>query len=423
VSPPTPRIPGRPRPWPERLAAHYRSSFEGLSREVWILSIVLFVNRCGTMVVPFLALYLTDEHGFSESAAGEVMATYGVGSMIGVYLGGQLVDRIGYRLVMIGSMLAGGLAFIGFGFLEPGAGLFAGAVAMGCLAESFRPANVTAVAAFATPEQRPRAYALNRLALNLGFSVAPAAAGWLAEVDYGWLFWIDGVTCIVAGLALAVLLPAASRDREVHEAEPEGEATSPFRDGFFLWVLGLLFLQGVVFCQVMGTYPLYLRDQNGFREALVGTVMTANGLLIVAAEMPFIRMIQHRNPLRVMGVGVLFVGLGFGLTPLHPSLAWILFLVVVWTIGEMLVSPMLTTWVANRADKRSRGRYMAAMGMTFALCNIAAPLAGTWTYEHVGPAELWYLCLGICVVAYVGYQVLAARERPPVVRASDTVDA
>ena len=393
-----------------RFFAYYRESFRGLSREVWILSIVLLVNRCGTMVVPFLALYLTAEHGFTESGAGEIMALYGVGSMIGVGLGGHLVDRVGYRLVQIVSMIAGGLAFMGFGLLGPGPGMLAGAVVMGLMVESFRPANTTAVAAFAPPKDRPRAYALNRLALNLGWTMAPALAGFLAEVDYSWLFWIDGATCIAAGIALAILLPASSTEREVKEPEPEGLARSPLRDRFFLSVLGLLFVQGVVFCQVMGTYPLYLRDVNGFRERIIGFVMLLNGAIIVLAEMPLVRSIETRNPLRVMAVGVVFVGLGFGLLPLDSSLAWVVLLMLVWTVGEMLVSPLLSSWVANRADKRSRGRYMAAMGMTFSLCHVAAPLAGTRVYEKNGPDVLWYGCLGVCVLAYFAYQVAAKRE-------------
>ncbi len=393
-----------------RFFEHYRKSFQGLSREVWILSVVLLVNRCGTMVVPFLALYLTAEHGFTESGAGEIMAMYGVGSMVGVGLGGHFVDRAGYRIVQIVSMIVGGLAFMGFGLLEPGVGMLAGAVVMGMLVESFRPANTTAVAAFAPPKDRPRAYALNRLALNLGWTLAPALAGFLAEVDYSWLFWIDGATCIAAGIALAILLPASSREREVQEPEPVGPVRSPLRDRFFLSVLGLLFVQGVVFCQVMGTYPLYLRDVNGFRERVIGFVMLLNGALIVLVEMPLVRTIEHRSPLRVMAVGVVFVGLGFGLLPLHSSLAWVVLLMLVWTVGEMLVSPLLSSWVANRADKRSRGRYMAAMGMTFSLCNVAAPLVGTRVYENQGPDVLWYGCLGVCVLAYFAYQIAAKRD-------------
>lgn len=398
------------RSWIRTILDHYRHSMSGLSREVWVLSIVLFVNRCGTMVLPFLALYLTDQWGFSEFQAGLLLATYGVGSFGGVYLGGWLVDRIGYRAVQIASMALAGAGFVVFGYLEPGVELYVGAFGLGMLAESFRPANASALAAFATPAERPRAYALNRLALNLGWTIAPAVAGFLAEVDYGWLFWIDGVTCVAASVALAMLLPRSSQEREVEEAVPEGAPRSPWRDRFYLATLVLLLLQGVVFMQIMGTYPLYLRDVLAYPERLIGIVMLLNGAIIVLAEMPFITAIQGKDPLRMIALGVLCIGFGFGLLPLHGSLAFVIALMVLWTIGEMLVSPLLSSWVANRADKRSRGAYMAAMGMTFSTCSIVAPLGGTWIYQYLGPDVLWYGSLVLLGLVFVAYQGLAARE-------------
>jgi predicted MFS family arabinose efflux permease len=362
------------------------------------------------MVMTFLTLYLTKVFEFRPFQAGVVVATYGLGSILGVWSGGRLVNLIGYRSVQIWSMILAGVGFIVFGMLGSGREMYVGIFVLGALAESFRPANAAALAAFATPEERPRAYALNRLALNLGWTAGPALGGFLLAYNYSLIFWVDGATCILAGVALAMLFPAWSSENEIVEPEPEGPVRSPWRDKFYLATLFLLGIQGVVFMQVMTTYPLYLRDVRGLSPRMIGWVLAFNGAIIVATEMPLISAIKHRNALRTIAVGVLFIGLGMGLLPLHGSLIWILFLMLLWTIGEMLVSPLLSTWVANRADKRSRPSYMAAMGMTFSACHVISALSATAVYDFIGPNPLWFGCLGALFLTFLGYRFLAARE-------------
>ena len=91
----------------------YIDSFSGFRKEVWILAAVTFVNRAGTMVVPFLSLYLTQSMGFTLPQIGWVMSSFGLGSVVGSWLGGKLSDRIGFYAVMVGALLTFGLAFIG----------------------------------------------------------------------------------------------------------------------------------------------------------------------------------------------------------------------------------------------------------------------------------------------------------------------
>lgn len=389
----------------------YREAFRGLSREVWIVSLALFVNRCGTMVLTFLVLYLTSQQGYSESEAGVVLAVYGLGSIAGVAAGGWLVDRVGFRAVLVGSLAAGGLGFIGFGFVGPGPGMLVAAAVVGFLVESFRPANAAAVASFCRPHERARAYGLNRLALNLGWTIGPALGGLLAAVDYQWLFWVDGATCIASALLLAVALPAADPPRAQENVERATAPRSPWRDGFFLMVFGLLVVQGLVFFQVMSTYPLYLHDVRGYSTRLVGLVLVVNGALVVLVEMPLIKRLETGNALALCGFATLLIGLGFGLLPLSGALSWVVLLMVVWTFGEMLVAPMMTAWVANRAPDESRGAYMAAFTIAFSLCSAGAPYLGTLVYERAGPNTLWWGCFGVCCLAFLAFLALSRRER------------
>ena len=394
-----------------RLLAVYREAFQGLSREVWILSLVLFINRCGSMVLPFLVLYLTSRRGYTASEAGEVLAAYGVGAIFGIGAGGWLTDRIGFRVVQVVSMALSGLGFIGFSFLVEPPAVLAGGFGLGLLAESFRPANGSALAAFSPPHLRARAFGLNRLALNLGWTIGPAFGGFLAEVDFKLLFWIDGATCLLAALGLVVMLPASTgpgerADREANEqaAHPAG---SPWRDRIFMLAFGFLLLQCLVFFQLQSTYTLYLVEARGFSTRVVGVMIAVNTVLIVLFEMPLVKSIEHRDPLKMIALASLCVALGFGLLPLSGSLVWIVFLALLWTLGEMLTSPTMSGWVANRAGPGSRGAYMAAFGIAFSVAFALGPWLGTRVYERFGPDWLWWGCLVVGAVSATGFRALA----------------
>ncbi len=391
-----------------RLLALYRDAFRGLSREVWLLSLFMFVNRAGTMVLVFLVLYLTERHGYSATQAGTVLMLYGIGSICGIAASGWLVDRIGFRAVQVGALALGGCGLIIFGTLDPGWPMAVGAVLLGLVGESFRPANSTAISVFSRPENRARAFGLNRLAINLGVSIGPAIGGFLAEVDYSWLFWVDGATCIVAAGLMLVFVPAKPRAEGDEAQAPAG--TSPWRDRAFVSMFALLASSGLIFFQVMSTYPLHLDQVFGFSKSVIGQVLAVNALIIVLFEMPLVKALEGREPLRLIGVAGLLLGAGFGLLPLVTSLAGVVALVVVWTVGEMLMAPMSITWVANRANDSNRGAYMAAFGICFSLCSALAPLLGTAVFEHLGPRVLWFGCGALGWVVFVGFRALAARE-------------
>ncbi len=387
----------------------YRSAFRGLSREVWILSVVSLVNRCGSMVIPFLAVYLTTRHGYEPSEAGTLLMFYGVGAMVGIELGGRLTDRFGWRPVMIGSLVGNGFARFALGGAGNAETITAAAVVLGILSEGFRPANAVALAAHARPDELARAFGLNRLAINIGWTIGPLLGGLLAQFDYGWLFAVDGLTCIAAALTLRALLPP--REREDPGGSDGGPVTSPWRDRLFVCALVMLMLQGVVFFQVQSTFPLYLNSVRGHTELTIGALLSVNTLVIILFEMVLVHAISKRNPLRVVGVAGALVGLGFGLLPYAHTHAAIVGTVIVWTAGEMLAFPMIQAWVAKRSSSSTRGRYMSAFGLTYSVASVIAPVAGTFLFEELGPDSVWHACLAIGAVQLVGFVLLARRGK------------
>jgi len=392
-----------------RVVRAYRAAFAGLGREVWLLAGSALVNRAGTMVLPFLSLYLTRRLGLTPLEAGQILALYGVGSVIGSWVGGWLSDRIGAVQVQLLSFVAAGFAFLVLGSARSFSGVAMAVLAAAILADSHRPAMMAAVSHYSEPATRTRAFALIRLAINLGMAVGPAVGGILAVRHYGWLFIGDALTCWAAALLLVLTLGLPEERVRRGDGPRRRGGTSPWRDVPFVAFLLLVFVLGAMFFQIWSTMPLDLRDVHGLTEPAIGGIFALNALLVVLFEMLLLRALEDREPLRVLGVGAGLVGAGLGLLAMGRGYAIAFASMLGWTLGEMLSLPMSNVIVANRAPTERIGSYMGAYSMAFALAFVVAPITGTAVYQRWGGVALWPSLAVVGLVVGVGF---ASMRRP-----------
>jgi predicted MFS family arabinose efflux permease len=409
------------------LLATYRAAFAGLGRSVWLLSIASLINRAGTMVMPFLLLFLIEKRGFTNIEAGRTLALYGLAAMFASYAGGRLCDRFGAVRILKTSLLLTGFAFLALGRVEGRLAISGMVILLSLVGEVFRAANLTALTAASAPGERSQSIALLRLAINAGMAVGPSAGGLLAAYGYEWLFVVDGLTSILAAGLLQIAFPGGSAARAAGPgAVPFAPGAAPgqtparetpprrsaFRDRPLLAILGLVFLLNTVTFQIASTFPLSLRDLYGFSKAWIGLALAVNTLIIILFEMVLVHSLRRRDPLKVAAVGaVLFCG-GLALLPFGRGFAYLACTVVIWTLGEMLVFPLVTSAIAARAPEESAGTYMGLLSFSFAAAFVAAPLVGTWVYEQLGPRTLWLGCGAVGLVVGAGFQWVARAISP-----------
>lgn len=371
-----------------RLLNAYRRAFAGLPRTVWALAAAGLVNRSGSMVLPFLSLYLTTQLGLSPSTAGWVVGLYGTGSVAGSLLGGWLVDRIGAVRVQQMSLLGNALGFFLLPLARQPWSLAIVVLATSVVGEMLRPAMMSGAAQAAAPPVRARAMALVRLAHNLGFAVGPAVGGLLATINYHWLFITDGGTCAAAAMLLGGVFGWRARPIPVdHHGGPAGPAS--WRRPAFAAFLAAVFALGMVFFQIFATLPLYWRHAWGLAESRIGLLLGINGVLIVSVEMLLVHRLERHSPLRVAAVGSLLVCLGFALMSVGHGALWAAVTVLVWTIGEMLAMPQINAVAASQGGPGESGRTMGAFTLAFSLAFVVAPLTGMAVYQHWGGTVLW----------------------------------
>src|SRR3984893_6971426 len=328
-----------PKRWPFSLADSRLNPWRrlgGLPREVWLLFATNLITPAGIMVLPFLVLYLTRELGFSLARSGSMLAVYGASAIVFGPIGGRLSDRIGALPVMRMSLIASGLVLLLFPLaklLVAGAGrtgLWAG------WAEMFRPASLAAITHVVAPEQRRQAFAVNRLAINLGMSIGPALGGFLATVSFRWLFLVDGATSLAAGASL--VLSGFPPRPHVASSNPAVEApadrTRPpggHRDRRLLLFLAAMFPVNVVFFQHISSMPLFLVQDLRLSPATYGLLFTVNTLMIVFLEVPVNLSTAHWPHRVTLSAGALLCGLGFGALAVAWDVWSVAATVAIWT--------------------------------------------------------------------------------------------
>lgn len=383
----------------------YKTAYSGLPKEAWLLSLVEFVNRSGNMVFFYMTLYMTQTFGYSTTQAGQVISAFGLGALLGAYLGGKLTDTIGAYNVQKISLALTGIGYLVLGQLTSYWPLLVTMFFVGIMSESLHPANATAMSQVCPPELRTKGFALNRLAINLGVTIGPVVGGYLAMVDYGLLFRIDGITCLLAAGLFMVFFKTARPPVGPHE-ESSTVKGSVFKDLYFLKILAFVFFIGVIFVQLYNTFPLFIRTVYGFRENRIGLLIAINTVIIVLFEMLLMDALKKQPLKRIIALGGLLLGVGFALMPLGRGFLFGAFTVVVWTVGEMLALPAITTLIANHSDDTVRGKYMGMFGLAFALSLMVGPALGAKIYASLGPDILWYGCGVLGILLWLGFTFL-----------------
>ncbi|WP_408641370.1 MFS transporter [Salinimicrobium sediminilitoris] len=384
----------------QRLFRAYVGSFSDLRREVWLLAFITFINRAGTMVIPFLSLYLTKNRGFSLEEVGWILTFFGLGSVAGSWLGGKLVDRIGHYKTMALSLLISGVLFIFLQFPSTFWGICAGIFIVMLVADTFRPAVFVAINAYSKPQNRTRSITLIRLAINLGFSAGPAVGGLIiATAGYSGLFWVDGITCIMAGFLLLKLLhpkKAVENPKEIISIPK-----SMMKDKAYLVFIAAMILFGFVFLQYFSTMPLYYARVHFLSESHIGLLLGLNGFLIFLFEMPLIKYLEGkvRSSLFHVITGTILVSISFLLINLTGWVGILLVGMIFLTLGEMIAFPFSNSFALKRAEGGKQGSYMAMYSIAFSIGHIFGHNSGMQLIDKFGYTLTWNVMILLSLVA------------------------
>lgn len=391
-----------------RVVGAYRASFSGLSKEIWLLSLVMLINRAGTMAVPFMSLYVTVKLGRSLAEAGLIITLFGVGSVLGALAGGYLTDRTGFRYVQIIAAISSGLLFILYGNITHFGTLCVLTVLLSFVADALRPANHAAIAAYSSRENLTRSYTLNRLAINLGWALGGAMGGIIAAIDYQLLFWVEGGTNIMAGLLILFLLPGTigTLTKENRTKARPADTPSPWKDLVFIRFMLLATLFTTAFFLVFRLVPVFWKQDWNLSEEKIGLLLGLNGIIIALMEMVLVRRWETRGkPLLYIMAGAIACAIGYALLllPVLQGLVLAVLFIIAITVGEMLAFPFISSHIMHQANEHNRGAYATAITLSWSVAQIIGPSGGGYIAEHFGFNWLWALLIVICLLTAWGF--------------------
>jgi len=394
-----------------RLARIYFDSYRGLSRPSWMLSAVMLINRIGAMVLPFLGVYMVVELKFTLSQTGVVLSCFGLGAMAGSALGGWLTDKVGHFRVQLSSIILSVPIFFLLPLLKDVWTLSIGVFTLSIITETFRPANSVSISVYARPENITRSFSLNRMAVNLGFSIGPALGGILATISFKLLFYGNGITALLAGLLFYFYfknLPV-NKNREllhyVNDAKKIKTGISPWKDKPFLIYSLFCCLYSICFFQMLSTLPLFYRKVHHLSEGSIGLILASNGMVVFLLEMLLVQVAERRiRATSVITLGV-FLGAFSFLILLIPSGKWVLFLAMfIMSLSEIFAMPFMATVTVKRGSHERKGAYMGLNALSVSSAFVFSPLIGTFVAEHFGFPVLWIGTAIVGVATALGFK-------------------
>jgi len=381
------------------LLKNYFKNFSQFSVEVKVLAITTFINRLGAMVVPFLSKYMLEELHFSYSQIGWVMVFFGVGSFLGTWISGKLSDKIGFYKVMVFSLFTSGLIFILLQFLTTFYSFCFGVLLLTTVSDMYRPAMLVSLDTYATKKERTKALSLVRSSVNLGFMFGPLIGGVIITLlDYTFLFYIDGLTCILSILLFSIYVKEKKLPYKLNTFKHLKEENSVFNDKPFLIHLVVTLITGILFFQMFTTLSLYYKEVFNFSSIESGLFLALNGVLILLFELSIVGYVESKNinKLLVVSYGVLAMAASYLFLLIEHSVVALVAMMIFMTIGIMFTFPFANSFVKKRSLKKQEGKFMAVFTMSYSVAHILSTKSGMTIIADYGYKANWIFltCLG-----------------------------
>jgi len=369
----------------------YVDSFRGLSSESWMLALVMLINRAGSMVLPFLGVYMTDHLGFDLKSTGIVLSCYGFGCVFGSWFGGMITDKVGEFKVQYLSLFLSVPMFCIIPLFQTEISLAIIIFLQSSISECFRPANSVAVTQYAKKENLTRVFSLNRLAMNLGFSIGPALGGILSTISYDFLFYCNALGAFFAGVTYVWFFrKRKKRNPDGIKSEEGSTDISPYRDSKFLLFAFSCFMFSLCFFQLLNTLTIFYKQEAHLTQQGIGYILAYSGFIIVLLEMLLVQMAEKKFSLHLtLLIGTILCGISFAMLGFYHKIWYLLLAMTFLCVGEIWTLPFMSTATALRSGVNNKGAYMGLLGIGFSLSFIITPFLGSLIAQKFGFKILW----------------------------------
>lgn len=394
-----------------------KNIYHEFPRLFWVVVVVSFIDRIGgTLLFPFFALYITQKFNVGMTQAGILLGMSSLFGLIGSTVGGALTDKFGRKQLILFGLVFSAISTLTFGLVNSLNALYPLMIVVGLLSSVAHPAHDAMIADILPEDKRQEGFGILRVVGNLSWIIGPTIGGFVANINFFYLFVIDAViSCVVAAIIFRAI-PETKPEAHAHTASESLWQTVigyrvVLRDFAFMafMVAGMLML--VVYQQMYSSLSVYLRDNHGVNPSGYGFLMTTSAITVVLFQFWVSRLIKRRPPFLMMAFGTVFYMIGFALFGVVTLYALFALNIVIITIGEMIVVPTGQAIATNFAPETMRGRYMAIFGLSWAIPSTIGPGAAGYILDNFNPDLLWFIGGALCGLSVLAYYALHLRLR------------
>jgi MFS family permease len=411
------------------LKTYFGSLAPRLPRDVYVLQTGALVNAFGNgVVLPFLLIYLHDVRGIPFALAGAAAAVQSAAALGSGFGAGTLSDRLGPKRVLLGALVVMTVAFALMPLIRSALDAFLIYTLWGVGSGAFWPSQSAMLAGLTPAAKRAPAYALQRLAMNVGVALGGVTAGSIASVgDPGSFDVLFAINCATF-LAYAAVL-TRGRAPELHSERADGSWRAVLHDRVFtrFTLLNAAFMT-VGISLVIEILPAFGKNVAHINERQVGIVFALNAIGIVIVQLPVVKLVEGRSRMRglaLMGLlwtgSLLAVGAAGAWASATAAFAILAVAMLVFAVGECLHGAIQAPLSVDLAPPRLVGRYLAASSISWQIGWIVGPVLGGVFLQH-RPLLLWPLAAGANLV-FASLALRLERDLPAGVRRTPRPDS
>ncbi|HJR78899.1 MAG TPA: MFS transporter [Anaerolineales bacterium] len=384
-------------------------------RLFWVVVGIGFIDRIGgTLLFPFFALYITQKFNVGMTEAGILLGMSSLFGLIGSTIGGALTDKFGRKRLILFGLIFSALSTLTFGLVNDFSILFPLVILVGLLSSISHPAHEAMIADILPESKRQEGFGILRVVANFSWIVGPTIGGFLASINFFYLFVIDAIISCVVAVMIFRSIPETKPEPHEHEKSESFLKTVTgyrfvLRDTAFVSFIIANIIMMIVYSQMYTSLSVYLRDNHGITPQGYGFLMSTSAITVIFFQFWLTRRIKGLPPFLMMAFGTVFYMIGFLLFGIVTTFILFALNIVIITIGEMIIMPTSQALVAGFAPAEMRGRYMAIAGLSWAIPSTIGPGAAGFILDNYNPDLLWYIGGALCGVSVLAYYALHLR--------------
>jgi MFS family permease len=393
-----------------------RKIYNDYPSQFWLVAVGVLLSSAGSSLIwPFQLIYISRVLSLPLSSVATLITVSSVTGMVVSFFGGFIADRFGRKVVMFGALVFHGLAYILLSRADSSLGFVIPMSIMGA-AMPFHAIGSDAMMADIIPsEKRTNAYAILRMINNAGIAVGPAIGGILTATSYALAFYGAAGGMLIYSLLLLIFAretlqrqagPAASQNKETL-----GGYERVLADRSYVAFVAMVTVGMIAPLMMWTLLAVYTNKYYNLPEYLYSWLPVTNALMCVFVQYP-VTMFTRRLPAKTaITLGMFVYALGVGSVGLMTSFWGFWLSMVTMTLGELILIPTASKYVADIAPEDLRGRYMSIYWLTWGLARAFAPMIGGFLHDQVAPQAIWWGGLALGLASTLGLLLLSAKRK------------